>query len=200
MTLYRYKRWDGAQEGFDVGTGDLFDGLSDYLMEGWSPDEAYQWILKQGIRGKESRIMGLEDLRSRVSSYRQSLYDSASLKSSLSGLRDELAEIIEKELESLRARFPGGSQELRRREEFLKGLEGRLSLAIEALSGYDFTDAEAKMRFDSLAEVLEDIRKAERFVKRYGERFTGGNEVDFEGLLDLMEQLDHLERMEKLLS
>ena len=200
MTLYRYRRWDGAQEGFDVRTGDLFDGLSDYLMEGWSPDEAYQWILKQGIRGKESRIMGIEDLRSRISSFRQSLYDSTSLKNSLSDLKDELAEIIEKELETLREKFPEGSEELRRREEFLKGLEGRMSLALEALSDYDFADAEARARYESLAEVLESIKKAERFVKRYGERFTGENEVDFEELLDLMEQLDNLERMEKLLS
>lgn len=200
MTLYRYRRWDGAQEGFDVRAGDLFDGLSDYLMEGWSPDEAYQWILKQGIRSEESRIMGIEDLRSRIASYRQSLFDSASLKKSLSGLRDELAEIIEKEIDSLREKFPGGSDELRRKEEFLRSLEGRLSLALEALSNYDFTDREAKMRFDSLAALLEDIKKAERFVKRYGERFTGENELGFGELLDLMERLDDLERIEKLLA
>ena len=143
--------------------------------------------------------MGIEDLRSRISSFRQSLYDSASLKNSLSDLRDELAEIIEKELESVRDKFPEGSEERGRREEFLKSLEGRLSLALEALSDYDFADSEARMRYESLAEVLENIKKAERFVKRYGERFTGENEVDFEELLDLMEQLDNLERMEKLL-
>ncbi len=200
MTLYRYRRWDGAQEGFDMRAGDLFEGLSDYLMEGWSPDEAYQWILKQGIRGQESRIMGIEDLRSRIASYRQSLYDSASVKKALRNLRDELTQIIERELESLRKKYPEGSDVLRRKEEFLSSIQSKLSLALDDLYEYEFADREAKMRYDSIDALLDKIKKAEWFVKRYGERFTGEDELDFEELLELMERLNQLERIEKLLA
>ena len=52
-TTYRYHKWDGRQSGFDMGAEDFFSEMSDYLMEGWTPDEAYEWILKQGLKGAE---------------------------------------------------------------------------------------------------------------------------------------------------
>lgn len=198
-TAYRYRRWDGSQPEFGKEPGDFFGEFSDYLMEGWTPDEAYQWILRQGVRSHDRQVMGIEELRSRLSSWRQGAYEKYNLKNALSGLRTELSEIISDELARIREALAQDPGALKEREDFLAGLEGKLSAAIEALSGYDFMDEGAGERFKKLLSMLEDVKKAERFVKRYGERFTGDEPLGLDGLLELIDRLDGLERMEKLL-
>jgi len=67
MTItYRYLKWDGIQGEFKLEAQDLFHEFSNFLMEGWTTDEAFEWIMKQGIRGGNIRVMGIDELRSEI--------------------------------------------------------------------------------------------------------------------------------------
>ncbi|MEW6143855.1 MAG: VWA domain-containing protein [Thermodesulfobacteriota bacterium] len=198
-TLYRYLKWDGSQPGFDLGAEDFFSELSDYLMEGWTPDEACEWILKQGLKGQSVKVMGIDDLRSELNAWRQNSYDRFNPAKALDEIKDELGEIVSRELAHLNESLPSGSDELRERQKFLGGLDPRPGQAIESLRDYDFLDDEAADRFRALLERLEDIRKVERFIKRFGEKFTGGSHISFDDLLELIDRLEESERIERSL-
>jgi uncharacterized protein with von Willebrand factor type A (vWA) domain len=198
-TSYRYLKWDGRQAGFDLGAEDFFSEMSDYLMEGWTPDEALEWMLKQGLKGRSVRVMGIDDLRSELSAWRQQAYDRYDPGKALDEIKDELEEIVSSELEYLSRTLPEGSDELVERQKFLEGLDPRPGHSIESLKDYEFLDAEAAERFRALLEKLEDIRKVERFVKRYGEKFTGESNISFDELLELIDRLEEIERIERSL-
>ncbi|OGE24150.1 MAG: hypothetical protein A3J42_08995 [Candidatus Dadabacteria bacterium RIFCSPHIGHO2_12_FULL_53_21] len=196
---YRYHKWDGSQSGFDLGAEDFFSEMSDYLMEGWTPDEAYDWILKQGLKGRSTRVMGIDDLRSELAAWRQNAYDKYNPRKALDEIKDELAEIVSRELAHLNEALPADSAELKGRERFLNGLDSRPGQAVESLKDYGFLDDEAGRRYRALLDRLEDIRKAERFVKRFGEKFTGDSHIAFDDLLELIDRLEQLERIERSL-
>ncbi len=198
-TVFRYLKWDGTQSGYEAEAGaeEFFSEFTGYLMEGWTPDEAYEWILKQGIRGSEVKVMGIDELRSEITAYRQSIFETYDIKHALSNIKEELNIAVEKELRFLNEKHDTESSDFRDEESFLKNLPGKLSAALEALSEYSFADDEARETFEALFSRLEDIRKAERFINMYGERFTGDEEIDLEGLLEIMQRIEELGRFEK---
>jgi uncharacterized protein with von Willebrand factor type A (vWA) domain len=198
-TLYRYRKWDGTQSELDLNAEDFFSEFTDYLMEGWTPDEAYEWILKQGLKGQELRVMGIDELRSELAGWRQSAFDKYNSRHALDEIKEEIREIVKEELDYLKSTPPPDSPDLGERESFLNGLELKPSSAIESLKNYGFLSEEAAERFRELLDRLEDIKKAERFIKRYEEKFTGDSHIDFDGLLDLIDMCEGLDRIEKSL-
>lgn len=196
-TVFRYLKWDGTQAEQELGAEEFFNEFTDYLMEGWTPDEAYEWILKQGVQGSQVKVMGIDELRSEVAEYRRTLFDSYNIKHALSEMKERLNEMIEKELGADADSDADGSPESRERNSLLKNLPGKLSAALETLAEYEFSDDESRSQFESLSSRLEDIKKAERFIKMYGERFSGEQDLDFEELLELIEKMDELDRFEK---
>ena len=194
-TRFRYKKWDGTQSPPEVDAGDCFDEFSKYLMEGWTPDEAYEWILKQGIGGKEDGTYGIDELRGELSAYRKDIFETYTLEQSLDEISASLRSIIEQETSSLNS----SSDEVRDQLNFLENLPEKLSQKVERLSGYEFTDPEAKEQFNSLLSKLEDIKIVEKFMHRMGEKFTGDNPLSFEETLELIDIMKELERVEKMM-
>jgi len=195
-TTYRYLKWNGMQGEFKLEAEDFFKEFSNFLMEGWTPDEAFEWIMKQGIRGAKIKVMGIDDLRSELAKYKEKQFQTYHLRESLWDIRKKLSEIIERELDALKNNLSIISPEYQRRKHSLTNLPEKLSSAIENLSNYDFTDTEAKNKFKELEEKLERIKKVENFVNRYGERFRGKTPLGFDQTLDLIEELEEIERLE----
>lgn len=197
--LYRYLKWDGTQSELEMNAEDFFGEFSDYLMEGWTPDEAYEWILKQGLKRLDLRVMGIDELRSKFAGWRQNAFDKYNPRLVLNEIKDELREIVEEELSYLNRVLPPDSPDLRERERFLNNLELKPSSGIESLKDYEFLDEEAGERYRALLDRLEEIKKAERFIKRYGDRFNGDSPIDLDSLLELIDRSEELDRIEKSL-
>lgn len=198
-TLFRYKKWDGSQAATGAATDECFDEFSKYLMEGWTPDEAYEWILKQGIGGKDEGTFGIDDLRGEISSYKQNIFDTYNLDNSLNDIHTELKSLLEKEINRLNTDFAEDSSELSDRMDFLNGLSEKLSQAIESLPDYDFTDPEAEEMYHSLLEKLNDIKNVEKFMSRMGEKFTGDEPLGFDDTLEIMNLIQDLDRIERMM-
>ncbi|MER3445844.1 MAG: hypothetical protein C4291_02955 [Candidatus Dadabacteria bacterium] len=199
-TTYRYLKWNGTQSEFKLEAQELFREFSNFLMEGWTPDEAFEWIMKQGIHGGNIRIMGIDELRSEIAKYKEMQFQTYNLRSSLSEIKKELDEVIDQELGTLKENLSRISPEYQRRKNLLKNLPQKLSAAVEKLSNYDFMDSNAKERFEKIKEKLEGIKKVENFVSRYGERFKGKTPLGFRETLDLIEEFEKIERLEHSLT
>ncbi|GBD37930.1 hypothetical protein HRbin37_00175 [bacterium HR37] len=195
-TTYRYLKWDGTQSKFNLEAEDFFKEFSNFLMEGWTPDEAFEWIMKQGIRGASMQIMGIDELRSRLLRHKEMSFQKYNLNESLKSVQNELNQIVEKELSTLKRNLSIISPEYQRRKNFLRNLPDKLSAAIESLSKYDFMSAEAEERFKKLKERLDEIKKVENFTYRYRERFKGKIPLDFEDTLRLIEEFNRIESLE----
>ncbi len=196
MTTFRYLKWDGVQSEFNLEAHDLFREFSNFLMEGWTPDEAFEWIMKQGVRGANIRVMGIDDLRSELAKYRETQFQTYNLRSSFSEIKKKLDEIIEQELGTLKENLSSISPEYQRRKNLLKNLPQKLSASIEKLSNYDFMDSDAKQRFEKLKEKLEGIKRVENFVSRYADRFKGKTPLGFQETLDLIDEFERIEELE----
>ena len=194
---YRYLQWDGSQQEFHLEADELFREFSDFLMEGWTPDEALDWIIKQGVNTATFRVMGVDDLRSELGRYKDNLLRTYDFKSPLNDIREELDEIVQTERDAVENSVPPDSAEFHDRKETLDNLPHKLSSALEALSDYEFLDGEAKKRYEELMEKLDDINKVERFNNRYGDNNTGNLPISFEDALDIIEELENLDRFDK---
>jgi uncharacterized protein with von Willebrand factor type A (vWA) domain len=198
-TRFKYLRWDGTQSGPELDAEDYFDEFSNYLMEGWTPDEAYEWMLKQGIGSDEYHAHGIDELRAELSAYRQSIFETYNLEQSLSAIRRELEDILYTEISRLDSQLSPGSEEFKKRAAFLEKLDRKLSQAIESLEDYDFLDPEALEKYKALKAELERIRKVEKFINRLGEKFSGDESIGFEETLELISRLEGLDRIERML-
>lgn len=198
-TKFRYRKWDGTQSGPEVDANDCFDELSKYLMEGWTPDEAYEWILKQGIGGKDEGAFGIDQLRAELSSYKQNILETYNLGQSLTEIRDLLESVIEKETAHLTSAMAEGSPEPYSKLKFLENLPDKLSQAIEDLREYDFTDPGAKELYNSLLSKLDGIKNVEKFIHRMGEKFTGEDTIGFDETLELIGIFGELDRLERMM-
>jgi len=195
-TTYRYLKWDGLKREFNFHSQDILKEFSNFLMEGWSPEEAFEWILKQGINGLHITVMGIDDLRSEFTKFKETQFKNYNLHNSLSTIINELLRIVEKELNTIRRKLSKNSYEYRNREYYLKNLPKKISLAIGSLSNYDFLDTEAKTSFKQLKKKLDKIMKIESFINRYGERFRGERSIGFDETLELIGRFDEIETLE----
>jgi uncharacterized protein with von Willebrand factor type A (vWA) domain len=196
MTTYRYLKWDGMQNEFKLDPQELFKEFSNFLMEGWTTDEAFEWIMKQGVHGAEIKVMGIDELRSELNKYKELKFQTFNIRSSLSKIKDELDKVIEHELNTLKENLSRISPEYQRKKNFLKSLPQKLSTAIEKLSNYDFINIEAKDRFDEIKQKLELIKRIENFIHRYGEKFRGKTLLGFQEALNFIEEFERIEQHE----
>ena len=68
MAIYRYSRWDGSQDVALPTTDDLFDRLSEQILQGDDLRGALNRMMRHGMRGEGQRGAGLQDLLERLRS------------------------------------------------------------------------------------------------------------------------------------
>ncbi len=195
-TTFRYLKWDGLKKEFNFHSQDLLQEFANFLMEGWSPEEAFEWMLKQGIRGSNIRVMGIDDLRSEFSKFREAQFKNYNLQNSLSKIHEELLKIVDTELSEIRKKLSNNSSEHKNRENFLENLPKQISLAVGALSNYDFLSPDAKSSFEELKQKLDKIMQVESFINRYGDKFRGDRSIGFDETLELIGKFEEIETIE----
>jgi len=197
VRVWRYSRWDGSQERFELDADRALDALSELLMEGLDVDEALEWMRRAGFElgGMDFRVMGVEELLDELRERARELFDRFHLEQSTRELAQRLEALLDREERARRAAHGLESEAL---NDFLArrhGDHGTLSEAIEAFRDYDFEDAEAAEEFRELLAELDRLRALERFRQRHGSRFRGAEAADYETAQRLREQIEGLEQM-----
>lgn len=105
MAIYRYSRWDGSQEVPIPTTDDLFDRLSEQILQGDDLRGALNRMMRYGMRGEGQRGAGLQDLLERLRDARQRNLDRYDLSSMFDDIQERLDGIIDKERKGINQRL-----------------------------------------------------------------------------------------------
>src|SRR5687767_3187012 len=103
MRGFRYARWDGKQNpiGDELGVQELVDSLSEDILGGLDPEQAFRRMMRRGVPGA---FGGLQSLLDRLRRARQAQQERGRLDGWLDRMRDELDRILTTERGALAER------------------------------------------------------------------------------------------------
>jgi uncharacterized protein with von Willebrand factor type A (vWA) domain len=197
VKTYRYSCWDGTQSEFVVDPRDVLDAMSELMMEGFSSQEALEWMRQYGfeLAGLNMRVMGQRELIEQLRQQIESLYKRYRMDEAVDELDRRLEEILDREQTALREQH---GFESARMNEFLERrhpTERRLSERMQAMRDHEFEDSGAGEDFRELLEELEALGQLENFLEERGPRFRGPEFADYETAQEVRERIEALEQM-----
>ena len=215
MTTYRYSRWDGSQQVFDLDDDRLLDMLSDDIMEHGDVDRALRGLFQRGMEGdRGERVAGLRELLNRLRQQRRQQLERYNLDSLMDDVKERLQDIVDTEragidrrLQEAREDLDAAGQERQRLEgpmrlleeraersrEALDGLPDSPGGAIRELRGYEFMDPEARRKFQELLDDLQR-RMTENMMQGIRQQLQGMTPEDMRGLREMLQALSQMLR------
>ena len=230
VTGYRYSMWDGSQHPFDLDEDDILEALSEDIMNHGDVNRAMRNLMRQGMSGDGGqRVTGLRDLRERLQRMREQQLQRYNLESAMDDIAERVQDVIDTERAGIERRLTEARDELAQAgdaADFLRNamdiMENRARDSLEKLdllpdspagrvrelSDYDFTDQEARRKFDELMDSLrqqmmqnffqgmkdavqnmspEDMRRLQEMVQALNQMLHDravGEDPDFEGFME----------------
>lgn len=176
---WRYSRFDGTQQPFDLDGDDILSSLSDDLLYHGDLAAALRRLLREGFDTRDGdHVEGLRELMERLRQRREELGSQRNeMAEHVAEVLDEVLTDERSELERRRenlASAPDPATARSQREEVaaheteLDLLPPDLSGQIQGLMSYDFTSDSARERF---SELLDELR--ERFTQNQLDEAAG---------------------------
>jgi uncharacterized protein with von Willebrand factor type A (vWA) domain len=167
VTGYRYSRWDGSQQGFDLDADAILAEINDDLLYHGDVNAALRRMMQQGFSDRDGRrVAGLRELMERLRERRNAereQYDLGGVYSEIAAELEDIVQTEQKALDDLEAEA-GESGDERRREVTSEAVgERRATLGllpddlagkVRSLGRYSFVSSEARERFEELTERL----------------------------------------------
>ena len=149
MRRSRYGPWHGGEDPlaapYDVT--DAIDQVGDAVLDGLSPAEALQQLMRRGL----SDGRGLDDLLRQVRERRRRVRRSGRLDGTLERVRELLDRALDAER---RALFPDPGDDARLAEAELDALPRETARAVRELSDYSWRSPEAQAAYDEIQDLL----------------------------------------------
>ena len=213
---YRYSRWDGTQEIFDVDANDLMDQLSEELLKQGDVMRALREMFRNGVQNQEGRQMtGLRELMERLKNQRRQQLQQHNMDSVVDDLARQLEEILQTERQGIQQRLDDARGQVEstpeedrpQQEDLLKMLEQRaqrnldtldqlpegLAGQIQELMNYDFMDPEAQRMFQELLDQLKG-QMAQNISQQMRQQIQGMSPEDMAAMREMMSELNRMMR------
>ena len=213
---YRYSRWDGTQEIFDVDANDLMDQLSEELLKQGDVMRALREMFRNGVQNQEGRQMtGLRELMERLKNQRRQQLQQHNIDSVVDDLARQLEEILQTERQGIQQRLDDAREQVEstpeedrpQQEDLLKMLEQRaqrnldtldqlpegLAGQIQELMNYDFMDPEAQRMFQELLDQLKG-QMAQNISQQMRQQIQGMSPEDMAAMREMMSELNRMMR------
>ena len=213
---YRYSRWDGTQEIFDIDANELMDRLSDELLKQGDVMQALRELLRNGMQNREGQQMpGLRELMERLKDQRRQQLQQYNMDSVVDDLKERLDSILQTEREGIDRRLSDAqeqvsqaSEEDRPQQESLNDLlkqradrnRGKLDNLPESLGGqiqelmeYDFIDPDAQQMFQELLDMLKS-QMAQNMSQQMQQQLQGMTPEQMAASQEMMRQLNEMIR------
>src|SRR3954454_15019469 len=149
MRKSRYGEWRGGADPlappYDVR--EALDELGESVLDGMSPGEALQQLMRQGLTGRR----GLDDLLRQVRRQQREARRAGRLDGTLEQVRELLDQALEDER---RALFPDPSDDARLAEAELDALPRDTARAVRELSQYSWRSPEARETYERIQDLL----------------------------------------------
>jgi uncharacterized protein with von Willebrand factor type A (vWA) domain len=151
---FRYSRWDGTQAGFELDAEGVLGEIADDLLYHGDLNAALRRALQSGMRTPDGRQLdGLRQLLERIARRRREELE----RHELSGLGEDIARRLDEVTDLERQALDRGElphDEAQARHQRLDEMPPDLAGQFRELSQYDFTDHEARRRFEELRDEL----------------------------------------------
>ncbi|TFH31976.1 MAG: hypothetical protein E4H00_02425, partial [Myxococcales bacterium] len=194
--LIRYTSWSGTKR-VVLEPDRLFEELSKRLTGTDDLDEALDQVLRDRAGHTFGERLGLEELLAAVRDRMRDLATQFNFESVFDEHRARLDELLDLERDEVaRVVDPNHQNRLR---TFLQRLPSDVRETIDRLIHHAFLDDNAQQGFGSALNDREDLERIGRFVERHGGRFRGKQHPSFEQALEVIEQVDALQRLEDAL-
>ena len=177
-SMYRYSRWDGTQNIFDMDAEELMDHLSGELLSHGDIRRALRELMRRGLMNRQGDQMpGLRDLIEQLKNRRRQQLEQYNMDSVMDDLKERLKDILNTEREGIQKRLGEARLEVQdaegpervekeslntllehRAQRNLKKLDGlpeSVGGAIKQLMEYDFMEPEAQRMFQELLDMLK---------------------------------------------
>ncbi len=214
FNLYRYSRWDGTQNVFDVDVEELMDHLSNDLLNHGDLHKALREMMRRGMQNRDGqRMPGLNDLMEQLKGQRREQLQQYNMDSVMEDIAQRLEEILKTEREGVQKRVDEARQETAdaegpervQMESLTKLLEDRAAHNIEKLDGlpsstggaikelmeYDFIDPEAQRMFQELLDMLRG-QMAQNVSQDMMQQIQSMTPEDMAGLREMLRQLNQM--------
>jgi uncharacterized protein with von Willebrand factor type A (vWA) domain len=189
----RYSRWDGTQKLDALDADDLLAAMSDDLLADGDPWRALRRLFHRGAQRPDGRPgPGLQELLQRLRGQRQQRLDRYDLGSALEDIKQKLDEVIRTEREGIERRVPTEAEraaKLARLDRLPSDPAGR----IRELQKHDFTEPEAKRKFEELLKSLQQ-QMLQPFVQGMQQALQGLGPEDTKRMREMMRDLNRMLR------
>ena len=128
MNTYRYSRWDGSQQVFELDEDSLMESLSDDILAHGDINRALRDLFQRGLRGEGQRLEGLRDIKERLRQQRQQQLERHNLDSLMDDLKERLQDVIETERKGIDMRLAEARQQLDQAGDQAEHLKGPMRL------------------------------------------------------------------------
>src|SRR3954471_15456200 len=186
MARSRYGEWRGGADPlappYDVR--EALDELGESVLDGMSPGEALQQLMRQGLDGRR----GLDDLLRQVRRQQRE----ARRAGRLDGTLEQVRELLDRALDSeRRALFPDPSDDARCAEAQLDALPQDAARAVRELAEYPWRSDEAREAYEQIQDLLrrEVLDSSFASMKQALENAT---EQDMQAVKDMVADLSNL--------
>ena len=175
---YRYSRWDGSQDVFQMDADELMDHLSNDVLADGDVFRALRELMRRGMKDQSGRQMpGLRDLLDKLKDRRKEQLQRYNMDSVMDDIKERLKDVLKTEREGIGKRLDEASSkagdaegpERAQMEQLTKLLEQRAQRNLEKLDAlpesaggairdlmeYDFMDPEAQRKFQELLDMLQ---------------------------------------------
>ncbi|MDQ1709422.1 MAG: hypothetical protein QOG49_807, partial [Frankiaceae bacterium] len=186
MRRARYGEWRGGDDPlappYDVS--DAIDEVGDGVLNGLTPAEALQQLLRRGLNGRR----GLDDLMRQVRKRQRRAREAGELDGTLQRVRELLDQAIEAERDAL---FPDPSDDARLAEAELASLPRDTARAVRELTEYPWRSPEARAVYDEIQDLLrrEVLDSQFRGMKQ---ALQGGDPETQQRVVDMMNALNDM--------
>jgi uncharacterized protein with von Willebrand factor type A (vWA) domain len=182
----RYGEWRGGPDPlappYDVR--EALDELGEAVLDGMSPGEALQQLMRQGLTGRR----GLDDLLRQVRRQQRQ----ARRAGRLDGTLEEIRELLDRALEEeRRALFPDPSDDARLAEAELDALPRDTARAVRELSDYQWRSPQARQDYEQIQDLLrrEVLDSQFRGMKQ---ALEGADAQSMQRVKDMMRELNDM--------
>ena len=149
MRRQRYGEWHGGPDPlaapYDVRSA--LDEIGDAVLDGLSPSEAMQQLLRRGMPGRR----GLDELLRQIRKRQKEARKAGRLDGTLEQVRELLDRAVAEERKTL---FPDPSDDARFAETRLDALPTDTARAVRELSDYQWRSPEAQQAYDEIQDLL----------------------------------------------
>ena len=213
---YRYSRWDGSQQIFDLDADELMDRLSDELLKDGDLQQALRELLRNGMQNREGQqLTGLRDLMEQLKNRRRQQLQQHNMDSVVDDLKERLEEILQTERDGIDRRLADAreqaaqapesdralsenlynllQQRADRNREKLDNLPEGLGGQIQELMEYDFIDPEAQRLFQELLDRLKS-QMAQNMSQQMQQQLQGMSPEQMAAMQEMMRQLNEMLR------